>query len=161
MKLYEISAAFEAAVAEWNPDDLDFLEKIDELNINFIEKAAATVAYALNLEAEAESIKLHCEKLTAKRRRREAQAADLKNYVLREMWRVGLREISDPSGLFTAKIRQTPPAVVVDDAAAVPEQFKIVETAEKIDKRAILTALKAGETVSGCRLEHGERLAVG
>jgi hypothetical protein len=62
-------------------------------------------------------------------------------------------------------IKKNPPAVVVLDEAAVSEVFKVYPQpapppVQRVDKKAVAEALKAGWNVSGCKLEQGSRLEI-
>ena len=154
MELYKITAEFNALIADFdgNTDD-EFLSKLNGLNADFKSKANNCISYALNLKAQSAAIKAHCDELTAKRKRYEERAEKLLDYVLHNMKAVGLTEIKDKDGLFTAKIAKNPPSVQVVDENAVPPEFVQVETVVKIDKKAILQHAKdTGEVVSGVEI---------
>ena len=154
MELYKITAEFNALIADFdgNSDD-EFLEKLNGLNADFQSKANNCISYALNLKSQAAAIKNHCDELTAKRKTYEQRADKLLDYVLHNMKAVGLTEIKDRGGLYTAKVAKNPPSVQVVDETAIPPEFVQVETVKKIDNKAILQHAKdTGEVVAGVEI---------
>lgn len=77
---------------------------------------------------------------------REKAKRDL---ALEAMQQAGLNKIQAPD--CTISLRQAPPGLVVEDETQVPEWFWIPQAA-KLDKRAIIDCLKAGDAVSGAAL---------
>ncbi|HYD78359.1 MAG TPA: siphovirus Gp157 family protein [Paucimonas sp.] len=66
------------------------------------------------------------------------------------------------TGLFTFALYRKPAAAVIDDADSVPPTYLRVPPPgpPAPDKKAILTALKAGQQVPGAHLEEGMRLSI-
>lgn len=154
MELYKITAEFNALIADFdgNTDD-EFLSKLNGLNADFQSKANNCISYALNLKAQAAAIKAHCDDLTAKRKTYEQRADKLLDYVLHNMKAVGLTEIKDSGGLYTAKVAKNPPSVNVLNADEISSEFVKVEQVSSIDKKAILQHFKAtGEIVAGVEI---------
>ena len=63
-----------------------------------------------------------------------------------------LRKIVEPD--FTASLRRTPPALRVFDEGRIPNSFWRRQPA-KLDRRAVLAALKAGQDINGATLDNG------
>lgn len=59
------------------------------------------------------------------------------------------------SAAATVSLRTGQPAVVVTDEAQIPLQFWRIETSRRVDKAAIMAALRAGEDVDGTVLANG------
>lgn len=163
LKLYEITAEFQALIADFDSEENgDIVGKLNALNADFQSKANDCIAYALNLKAQAAAIKAHCDDLTAKRKAYEQRAERLYDYVLHNMKAVGLNEIQDKGGLFTAKVAKNPPSVNVVNADLISSEFVKFEQVSSIDKKAILQHFKAtGEVVAGVEIcTNKERLNV-
>ncbi len=64
----------------------------------------------------------------------------------------GLRKIERPAG--TLSLRAVPPKAIITSEVDLPARF-FVEQNPKLDKKAVLDALKAGETVPGAELSNG------
>lgn len=148
MKLYEIATDCKSML-----DDLseDFGEK--EFNIlldKFNYKADSVLSYCLNLKAQAEMIKEHCDKLSLKRKTLENKAERLIDYVKLMMEKIGINAIHDRNGLFTAKIALNPPSVNIVNQADIPSEYIITKTEQSVDKKSILQNFRdTGEVVAG------------
>lgn len=123
-------------------------------------KAANVAMFARNLEATAESIRA-AESDMAKRRESIAKRAQqVRDYLKAQMERTGITQIECP--YFKVSIKNNPPAVVIDAASQIPQEF--MRTPEPPppapDKKAIGAALKAGKEVAGCHLASGTRLEI-
>ena len=97
-------------------------------------------------------------KLIAERAKALANhAARLDGYVKDQLDLIGLDHYAT-ANYPLIKITRNPPALDVDDDAAIPERF--IETVEtiRVMKAEIKAALKAGELVDGCRLKSGTKL---
>lgn len=161
MKLYEIATAFEEVIngglifSEETGEILFDSENLDELEAALDEKLEACGVVVKNLVAEAEAIKAEERNLAERRRRKEAEADRLKDYVLYWMEKSGAKKID------TARVAlSTRKSSVVDvtDEAKVPREFVKVKTTESVDKAAVKKAIKAGEEVAGCVIN--ERLTL-
>ena len=69
------------------------------------------------------------------------------------MEETGLEKLTEPD--FTVSLRISPPGVVITSEADIPEWFWIPQD-PKLDKRAILDAIKAGTAVSGAQLSNSK-----
>jgi hypothetical protein len=90
----------------------------------------------------------------------EKRAESIRAYMLYQLQFAGVSKIECP--WFVIAVKKNPPAVVLDDEAAVPQAFKVQPEppAPRPDKKAIAAALKAGEDVPGCRLVQSDRLEI-
>ena len=68
------------------------------------------------------------------------------------MERAQLRKIVEPD--FSASLRRTPPGLLVLDEGRIPTSFWRPQPA-KLDRRAVLAALKAGQEINGAALDNG------
>ena len=85
----------------------------------------------------------------------ESRSNSLKAYLLDNMQRLNIKEISCPQ--FKITIRKPQKIVsLVSDIDAIPAEYKKSVTTESVDKMAIKKALKAGELVSGAELIDGK-----
>lgn len=91
-----------------------------------------------------------------------SSAAHLESYVIGEMMNAKTDVIETPEIKVKLKVSQS---VDIEDQSLVPSQLKTVYPPVTTtrdpspDKRAIMTQLKAGETVPGCRIKHTHKLA--
>jgi hypothetical protein len=82
----------------------------------------------------------------------ERRAEKKRQIVTSVMERADIRKIVEPD--FTASLRRTPPGLLVVDEGHIPEAFWKPQR-PKLDRRALLAALKAGEEIRGAALDNG------
>jgi Siphovirus Gp157 len=68
------------------------------------------------------------------------------------MERAGIKKLTEPD--FTASLRDLPPGLVVIDEGKIPEAFWKPQP-PKLDRTALIAALKVGEVVAGAALGNG------
>ena len=79
----------------------------------------------------------------------------LEKYVISVMEMKGTKELKGADGL-KIKLKANPPSVIITDESLIPWEFKKTVTpppVEKIDKRDLAKALKAGREVPGADLD--------
>lgn len=160
MKLYEIQQELAILLDSVDFDDDAGLVAIEKIRDDFKNRASDIIRYALNLKADAEQMKAHCDAIMQKKEKTERKAQRIFDYVLQQMKLADIVEIKDAQALFVAKIVKNPPSVVVD-ASAIDNKWVKVEQVEKIDKKSILAHWKeTGETPTGCEIVQNERLSI-
>lgn len=82
----------------------------------------------------------------------EARADKKRAVIAAVMVRAAIPKLSEPD--FTASLRAVPPALLVSDEREIPEPFWKPQ-APKLDRRSLLAALTAGQTVPGAGLGNG------
>ena len=161
LKLYELSADYLAALdALAEIDDLPpeaIADTLEALEGEFADKALNVARYIRNLEAEAGAIEEAKKHMDARAKATANQARRLKEYLHHELERTGLRPKAADLAL---RVQNNPPSVIVDDEAAVPENFKESVTVTKVCKAELGKALKTGESVPGAHLERSTRLVI-
>ncbi|MEE2525850.1 siphovirus Gp157 family protein [Hyphobacterium sp. HN65] len=132
-------------------DDIDDVTLEDTLSgiSDLPEMIAETLRSALEDEAIAESIKTRLETLRVRASRFQNRAQSKRAACLKIMRECEISSLRQPD--LTASVRNSPPGVDIVDEAALPERFLIAQPA-KIDRRAILTALKSDEAIPGAKL---------
>lgn len=147
------------ALSAMEHDDPAIADTIEGMDGVFDDKAVSVIAYARNLEATAEAIKQAEADMAERRKKLEAKAERLREYVRISMTLIGKNEIS--SQLFDLRVKKNPPKVVIDDESSLDAKFwRIPEPKPVVDKKLIASALNDGEIVTGAHIEHGTRLEV-
>jgi hypothetical protein len=82
----------------------------------------------------------------------EARAEKKRSTITAVMEKADLRKLEQPD--FTASLRSVPRGLVVADETLIPQDYWKPQPA-KLDKRGLLAALNAGETVLGATLGNG------
>jgi DNA repair ATPase RecN len=160
--LYEIRSDYLEALEVLADPELDMppeaiADTLEGLEGQLQEKAINVAAFLRHLEATAEAIKEAEARMAKRRSAIEKRAAGLRDYLKLNMEATGIRRIESP--WFELAIQKNPPAVEIDDEAAVPVEFKREVTAIKIDRAALKAALKE-RAIPGARLTTGTRLAI-
>ena len=148
------------ALAELDLDDQTVSDTLDGLTGDLEVKAANVAMFARNLEATAAAIHSAEKAMAARRKAIEARADRLRAYILLCMKATGMKVIECP--YFRIAVRDNPSAVDVFDLDQVPAAFMAASPPPPPtpDKTAIKAAIKAGQTVPGCRLTQGTRLEI-
>jgi hypothetical protein len=99
-----------------------------------------------------EGLDAKIKELQVRKGRMEKSVTDRRTIILMAMDRAGLSTIRSPLG--TLSVRPTQPKAAITDEAIIPAKFFKPQD-PKLDKAAVLDALKAGETVPGASLSNG------
>ena len=158
MKLYEITGAM-AEVQQMIEDGvpLEHLEDtLNEIKVDFKEKAEACLFALANIDAEMAACKSEEERLAARRTSKAKQKDHLKEYLLFNMEKLNSGKIDN--GVMTASVRKGAPKLQINNEAAIPEQFKKISVSSAVDKKELLKAIKAlaeGELIDGAEMIQG------
>lgn len=106
--------------------------------------------------AEAEALKAEAEKLTEKKRRCEAAVDGMKNIILDYLNNTKQSKVK--TTLFCVSKGASKSAVITDESK-LPADYLIPQPA-KVDKKAILAKLKAGEDIPGATIEEKEFITI-
>lgn len=161
MPLYQLADEFIAiakALADQEMPEEVIADTLEGASGELEQKAWNIAALILQLDAEAAMIKEAEQRMSARRKSLEKRVDWLREYLLLNLLRTGIAEISSPE--FVVRVRDNPPRVVLDDEEAIPKAFKQKETIISIRKDEIRRALLAGESVKGAHLERDKRLAI-
>lgn len=160
MKLFEIPEAIEFLLAtevdrETGEITDETLAKLDELEMALDKKALAVAAYLKGELAEADAVLHQAEILTKRAKSHKARATRLVSYL--ESHLPTGRELRDSTSQI--KWRKTT-TVVIENEAAIPDDYLNVKISQTPDKNYIKKRIKAGEEVPGCRLADHNRMSV-
>jgi hypothetical protein len=100
----------------------------------------------------ARALRARIDEMEIRMARFESRAEKKRQIVTSVMERADIRKIVEPD--FTAFLRRTPPGLLVVDESHIPEAFWKPQQ-PKLDRRALLAALKAGEEIRGAALDNG------
>ena len=133
--------------------DIDETTLLDTLEgaTNFREALGEVVRSALEDEAMLSGLKSRLEDLKLRLERIKHRIEKKREVALAVMEETGLEKLCEPD--FTVSLRISPPGVVITSEEDIPEWFWIPQD-PKLDKRAILDAIKAGTAVSGAQLSN-------
>lgn len=159
--LYQIAEQYRAALTDLENLDLpaeaiaDTLEGMKgELEV----KAVNVAAFIGNIEAMA-AARLEAAKAMQQRAKAEKARADsLRDYLRHNMEASGISSIDCPE--YSLKIKQCPPAVVIDSEATLPDEFMLPPKSPEPDKTKLKAALKEGRQIDGVTLKQSTRLEI-
>jgi hypothetical protein len=158
MKLYEMSQSRAQLLDMADSMDtevfIDTLAAIDEALEDKVENTAKLIRC---LESDIEAIKAEEKRLADKRKSIENKVSSVKEYLQHEMEFAGLDKVKRAT--VTVSIQLNPPSVEVLDESLIPS-FYMVPQPEKIDKKALLKALKEGEEIPGCEITQNRGLRI-
>lgn len=163
MKLFELTAQFheleQLAVSDDIPSEA-IADTLEGLNGTFDDKAVAIAKFILCMESDGDAIAKAAKAMKERSERVQRRADSIRAYLLFNLQSVDRKRI-DTAELVIKRVNN-PPAVQIADEDAVPDEywFQPEPPPERLDKKAIAAALKAGTTVKGAFLEAGERLAI-
>jgi hypothetical protein len=159
-KLVEQHRELERFADETDVDPQALKDTLDGLKGDIEIKAQSVASFIRNIEADADAIRKAAQQMQERAKRLQERADAIRNYLLVNMQATGISKISCPH--FTITLRKNPPSVVIENEAAVPAQFKVWPEPPPpgIDKRKVLAAFNAGQTVPGCSVTQGERVEI-
>lgn len=165
--LYTLTNSYLALAEKLSDGDFDAATIADTIEASGItdeiaEKAQGLEYVARGAESHNLAIDAEIARLQALKQHRMKVAAGLRGYLLDNMQRMGIERIDCP--MFSISIRKNPPAVEIFDQLSLPSQFMVVPEPKPPvaapDKKAIASAIKAGQDVPGAKLVQGVRLNV-
>ena len=137
--------------------DLDDID--DETRANTLEgllgtmedKIAACGLYLQGLRAEAQMVETEEERLSNRIIALKRKSEHMRAYMLFQMRRVDLERVKTP--IITVSIQQGRMGIVIDDEAAIPDEFVKVE--RRVMKTEIARQLESGNPIPGAHMERG------
>lgn len=161
MTLYEINAAYIAAIAAAeeqaaeNAGEIDsaICDAIDAIEASLSEKVEAVASYIVNLDAEAEMLTAEAKRLKDRADAADRRARWLRNYLAAQSVPAG------SYGLRRVSYRKSE-SVFVESADALPTEYLREKHTVEPDKTAIKDALKKGAEVPGARLIESKNISI-
>ena len=151
LSLYELETQYKDLLDQY-ADGEDFEawnELLDELTGAIDVKVTNIALVVKHLQAEESAISEEIKSLQTKKSARSAKIDRLKAYMLEGMQAAGIEKTTDVRA--EVRIQKNPPSVAVYQDKDIPSQYWIAQE-PKLDKKAILERLKAGEDVPGTEL---------
>jgi predicted nuclease with TOPRIM domain len=150
MKLYELTTNYVSLMEMAEEMDAttlqDTLESIEE---EIHDKAENIAKLVKNINADVDALRNEEKRLADRRKSLENKVTHLKEYLQNQLEVAGLDKVKRPT--LTVSIQNNPPSVKVIDEKLLSDYMIPVEP--KLDKKAILTALKEGMEVNGAELQ--------
>lgn len=150
VKLYELTSNYIQLLDMADSlDEETFRDTLSAIEEAIEDKAENTGKLIRGLEADIEAIKAEEKRLADRRRALENKVLNAKVYLQEQLEAAGLDKVKRPT--LTISIQNNPPSVEIADEQLIPSDYMIPQP-HKIDKKAIMTALKDGLVIEGCSL---------
>lgn len=133
-------------------EDADLIAATVEGETNLHEAIAAGLTRIMEVEALAETIGATMKRLGERKSRFDAQSEHIRTAIVSAMQAGELKKVEHAIG--TASLMRVAASVIITDESALPSQF-FKPQPPKLDKRAVLAALKDGDAISGAQLSNG------
>lgn len=147
----EAAKALLANLADVTAEDEVLAADMIEGETGFMEAVDAALSRLQELDAHQDAIKAQQDALKARKDRFANQADMIRAALASAMGMADLKKIERPTG--TISLRAVPPSAVIVNEADIPSEYWVRQD-PKLDKRALLSALKDGP-VSGATLSNG------
>lgn len=161
--LFDLAAEYREAadrLAELDLPDEVVRDTLESLSGDLTVKATNIAAMCANWAALIAQIREAEARMTERRRKLEERAERVRGYLLNAMRYAGIERIDSPH--FALSIKANPPAVRIDDACRLPEEYLRTPEppAPEPDRARIRAALASGLDVPGARLVQGQRIEI-
>lgn len=146
--------ALKESLADILRDDPDFFPEAVEGETNLLEMIDALVLSIRQDGALHAATADLAETLTARMERIEKRIGAKRALVLQAMELAEIQKRECPAG--TVSTKAVPPKLEIVDSVAIPDIYWLAQP-PKLDRKAVLADLKAGQTVPGAALSNGGR----
>lgn len=151
--LYELTHEYQTIMTDLVDADgevsEDVMERLAAIGGDYTEKCDNVAAVMRTIETRAAAAKSEKDRLAKLQKSYDSQAARLKLYLYESLIATDTAKVEGPR--FTITVARCPASVDVLNDGLVPEEFRIPQE-PKLDRRAILAALKEGTAIEGCEL---------
>jgi seryl-tRNA synthetase len=149
--LYELTGRYRdlLELVDMDDDAERFTDTLEMLEGDINDKVENIGKLVRSIEGEVITLESEKKRIEQRISARKNNVIRLKNYLYQSLEGLNKDKIKTP--LFTAWIQNNPHSVEILDEQKIPKLY-LVEQAPKIDKKAIIDALKSGEQVDGASL---------
>lgn len=141
------------ALAEDIGDDEDVKASVVEGETSLFEAVDMALEEVLKANMMIDGIDDVIQRLKHRRDRIDQRAGRIQQQIMMAMDAVGTKKMERP--IATLSLRNVPGKVQIVSEEDIPSAYLVEETKVRPDKKAILEALKAGETVPGAEMSNG------
>lgn len=153
MKLYELAEEFSDISAMLYADEEIDQQTIDDTleaaQIDFDTKVENIVKLIRNMEADANGYKAESERLAKRKGTVDGKIQSLKEYIKGCYERAGITRAG--TAIAGARLQNNPPSVEIADERVLPDEY-LIKQEPKVDKKALIAALKEGAEIPGACL---------
>lgn len=158
MKLYELTESYRQVLEMAEElDDGSLKDTLDSITEDINIKAENIAKVYKELEADADKLDAEAKRLNARKQTVQNNAKNLKAYLADEMAKVGKDKIKGE--LFNFTIAKNPPSLDIPDETRIPRKY-FIKQEPKLDRKAVLAALKSGQKVRGAEIKQNTSLRI-
>lgn len=160
MTLYEMTDNYKAVLEMAQNPDIDgqvIKDTLESIQGDIKEKADGYAKVIKELDGETDKLTAEIKRLTDRKNTIQNNIAYMKQSLTSAMTVTGNTKFR--TDLFSFNIQKNPPALVVDDEKAIPQEYLIPQE-PKVDKKAIIDFLKGGNDVPYAHIEQSEGVRI-
>lgn len=160
MTLYELTDDYRNLLEMAQNPDIDgqaIKDTLEAIQGDIKEKADGYAKVIKELSADTDKITAEIKRLTDRKNTIQNNIAYMKQSLTSAMTVTGNTKFR--TDLFSFNIQKNPPALVVDDEKAIPQEYLIPQE-PKVDKKAIIDFLKGGNDVPYAHIEQSEGVRI-
>ncbi|MFA2606270.1 siphovirus Gp157 family protein [Bacillus cereus] len=159
MKLYDLCSNYRELqmMIEDGVDPSSVADTLQAIEESIQDKAQNIALLIKNLEADTEAIKLEEKRLADRRRSVENNCKSLKDYLYQQMTLLEVKRIKGT--IVTVGIQKNPASLNIEPDAVIPPEYTIHQE-PKVDKKALLEAVKNGFQWDGITLRQSEGVRI-
>ena len=157
MNLYEINgkiAQLSEMLSEGEIDEEIYQDTLE--NLGGAVAVEEVIKAIKNKQGEAELFEAEADKFTEKKKKAEKAVDSLKKMLLTYLNNTGKKK--EQTTLFTVSKGCSKSANITDESL-IPAEY-LIEQPAKVDKKSILAALKAGESIQGAEIKESEYIII-
>ena len=157
MNLYEVNgkiAQLSEMLSEGEIDEEIYQDTLE--NLGGAVAVEEVIKAIKNKQGEAELFEAEADKFTEKKKKAEKAVDSLKKMLLTYLNNTGKKK--EQTTLFTVSKGCSKSANITDESL-IPAEY-LIEQPAKIDKKSILAALKAGESIQGAEIKESEFITI-
>lgn len=162
LKIYNIEQKIDDALSAMyvNEETGEIIggDEVERLLAESAGKVLSTARYIEMRETLVEALKAKRQNISLRIKSEERRLDWLKTQTVRAIQTLHTTSLEDQDTV--VKLRKLPPSVFVENEEQIPPRYFNLKQDLILDKKAVLTALKAGEEVKGCSLAQGYALSI-
>ena len=158
--LYTLNANFIQLQRMMEDDIIDeetFKDTLESIEMEIEDKAEGYAIIMRQLTDEADALKKEMDRLKTRKTTIESNVTRLKESLFASIELTGNTKFK--TKLFSFNVRNNAPSTSIPDESLIPRKYKIKQP-DKVDKKAVLDALKNGNKVRGAWIKRTRSLTI-